>query len=351
MVKKIRYKRLLLLINLLYLFFVWMNPAWAFEPFKFAVISDPHLSVPGPNSPANEVKMFKNSMALLQSTIDAINQADRIDFVMVLGDLTKDAEPWNVDRFKEMMDELKMPWYVILGNHDISPVDTQATDLVAGVTRATMIWTFQGHGFNGPEPHWSLDPLPGIHLVGLDSTITGDWGGRLTNQGLNFLKQDLTQNTDKLTIIIIHHQLQNYTEAEQTGENDFDKFTLYNTEAVKAILKQHPQVIMTLSGHRHLSARYVKEDHIAYFTMPSTVTWPMRYVVFAVEPEKITYNTYDVPCDPKVREEAKQNLLAVDTKTWPRTQATPNTPVGNQALLDIISSEKTKAGMLKLFSF
>jgi 3',5'-cyclic AMP phosphodiesterase CpdA len=85
---------------------MWMNLALAFNSFKFGVIADPHLSVPGPHSPANGVKMFKNSMELLQSTVEALNQVGDIDFVVVLGDLTKDAEPWNVDRFKEIMDEL-----------------------------------------------------------------------------------------------------------------------------------------------------------------------------------------------------------------------------------------------------
>jgi Icc protein len=347
MMQEIPYKNILLLINLFFMIML-MNSALAFNAFKFAVIADPHLSVPGPHSPVNGVKMFKNSVELLQATVDAINQVGDIDFVVVLGDLTKDAEPWNVDRFKEVMDELNMPWYVILGNHDISPVDTQATDREPGVTRATIVSTFQGHGFNGTQPNWSLDPLPGIHLIGLDSILTGDWGGRINRHGLNFLKQDLTAHADKLTIVILHHQLQIYTPAEQTGENGFDKFVLYNANAVKAILKQHPQVIMTLSGHRHLSTRYLQEDHIAYFTMDSTVTWPMRYTIFAVDPKQITYNTYDVPCNPKVREEARQNTLAVDTKTFPRTQATPNTPQGNQQLLDTISSEETKSGKLSL---
>ena len=92
--------------------------------FKFAVIADPHMSVAGPNSPGNSTKMFKQSVELLQSAIKAINEEGGVDFVVALGDLTKDSEPWNVDRFKEVMAELNMPYYVVLGNHDVSPVDT-----------------------------------------------------------------------------------------------------------------------------------------------------------------------------------------------------------------------------------
>jgi 3',5'-cyclic AMP phosphodiesterase CpdA len=321
-----------------------ITPTQAFNAFQFAVIADPHLSVSSRHSPKNDAKMFKASVTLLQSTVGAINQAAHIDFVVVLGDLTKDAEPWNVNRFEEVMDELKVPWYVVLGNHDISPIDTQKTGKAAGVSRATMIWALQGHGFHGPEPYWSLDPLPGVHLVGLDSTLTGDWGGRVRQSGLDFLAKDLAAHSNKLTIVMLHHQLQAYTEAEKTGENNFNKFVLYNAEAVKTILRQHPQVVMTLSGHAHLSSRYLQADHITYFTLPSIVTWPLRYVVFTVDQQNIKYHTYEVPCSPQIRETAKQNILA----NWPRTRSTPRTPEGDQALLKLLSSEDTKKGLIKL---
>ncbi len=322
--------------------------AFAFSSFKFAAIADPHMSVASSLSPDNGVKMFKDSVKLLQATIEDINKHGDIDFTVALGDLTKDAEPWNVDRFKEVMDELKMPWYVVLGNHDISPIDTNKADRSPGVTRSNMIWTFQGHGYNGPGTHWGLDPLPNVHLVGLDSSITGDWGGRITQTGLDFLKKDLAVNPDKFTILLLHHQLTAYTEPEKTGENDFDKFVLDNADEVKSILKQNPQVAVTLSGHRHISTRYIKEDHAAMFTLPSTMTWPMRYVVFEVNRDKIAYKTYDVPCDPETWEEAKKYAMSVSTKQWPRTSLTPDTAEGNKRLTDEMLGVETMSGIIPL---
>lgn len=321
-----------------------------FAPFKFAVIADPHMSVASKDSPSNGTKMFKKSVELLESTIAEINKQDDVDFTVVLGDLTKDAEPWNVDRFKDVMDGLDAPYYVVLGNHDISPIDTNMKNRDPGVTRSTMIWTFQGHGFSGPGAHWSLDPVPNVHLIGLDSTFTGDWAGKLCKKGIEFLKNDLSKNSDKLTIVILHHQLKPYTEAETTGENDFHKFVLYNADEVRSILADNDQVVMTLSGHRHLSTRFIIENDVAYFTMPSTMTWPMRYAIFDVTPEEISYNTYDVPCSPELWEEAKQNALATKTTSWPRTSATPDTPEGNKLLEEIMLSENTKAGRITLQS-
>lgn len=319
-----------------------------FKPFKFAVIADPHMSVASEHSPSNGTKMFKSSVELLQATIKEINKEGDVDFTVVLGDLTKDAEPWNVDRFKDVMDELDAPYYVVLGNHDISPIDTGAKNRDPGVTRSTMIWTFQGHGYSGSNPHWSLDPVPNVHLVGLDSTFTGDWAGNLSKPGIDFLKKDLARNSDKLTIVILHHQLKPYTAAETTGENDFHKFVMYNSDEVRSILEDNDQVVMTLSGHRHLSTRFIQENGVAYFTMPSTMTWPMRYGIFDVSTKNISYNTYDVPCTPEIWAEAKNNALAAKTSNWPRTSETPNTPDGNRRLEDIMLSENTKSGVIEL---
>ena len=329
----------------LFILFGGFSTAFAASSFKFAVIADPHMSVAGQKSPKNGSKMFKESVQLLEATIKEINQTEGIDFVVALGDLTKDAEPWNVDRFKEVMDDLTAPYYVVLGNHDISPVDTNKAARSPGVTRATMIWTFQGHGYNGPKTHWSFDPLPNIHLIGLDSTRTGDWDGRITQEGLNFLERDLASNPNKLTIVLLHHQLTAYCNSAVSGENDFDKFVTRNAGDVLEVLRKHPQVVMTMSGHRHISTRYKKDNHIALFTCPSTMTWPMRYCVFEVDNEKISYNTYDVPCNLSILAEAKENMM--NDKWWHPKDEHPSTPEGNKKFEEFMLSSDTMSGEVK----
>ena len=117
----------------------------------------------------------------------------------------------------------------------------------------------------------------------------------MTKEGLNFLDKDLYANPGKFTVVILHHQLQAYTKGEINGDNDFDKFVAYNAEEVRKVLDNYPQVAMTLSGHRHLSTRYKVENDIAYFTCPSTMTFPMRYIVFNVSDKEISYQSKNVP--------------------------------------------------------
>ena len=322
------------------------SQAFAFSQFKYAVIADPHMSVSGPKSPANSSKMFKDSVSLLQSTVNSLNEIEDLDFAVVLGDLTKDSEPWNVDRFKEVMDGLRVPYYVVLGNHDISPVDTDKTNMSPGVTRSNMIWTFQGHGYQGPGTHWSLDPLPNIHLVGLDSSQTGDWAGRITSEGLRFLERDLASNPDKLTIVILHHQLAAYCQSSVCGENDFDKFVMQNADEVLDIIKQHPQVALTMSGHRHISTRYMKSGNTPLFTCPSTMTWPMRYGIFTINNDHIAYTTHDVQTNPEVVAEAKR--LIMEDAWWHPKGEHPMTEAGNKKFEDFMLSPSTMSGILPL---
>jgi 3',5'-cyclic AMP phosphodiesterase CpdA len=247
-----------------------------------------------------------------------------------------------------MMEELKAPYYVVLGNHDISPVDTYESGRSPGVTRSNMIWTFQGHGYDGPGTHWSTDPLPGIHLIGLDSTRTGDWDGRMSREGVRFLERELAANPDKMTIVMLHHQPTHYCNSALVDENDFDKFVLRNAQDVLKILRKNPQVIMTVSGHRHISTRYKKDAHLAIFTSPSTMTWPMRYIVFEVDNQKISYNTYDIDCSPEVWSEAKKNIM--DDKWWHPENEHPMTPPGNEKFVAFMLSEATKSDVIELNS-
>lgn len=69
----------------------------------------PHMSMASANSPQNGTKMFNSSIELLESTIAETNKQNDIDVAVILGDLTKDTEPWNVDRFKDVMATLNTP--------------------------------------------------------------------------------------------------------------------------------------------------------------------------------------------------------------------------------------------------
>src|SRR5688500_18413513 len=76
-------------------------------PFRFAFISDTHIG--SPDGKAEED---------LRRTVEDINKQTGIAFVVLTGDITELGTDDEIRRAKELLDLLKIPYYIIPGNHD-----------------------------------------------------------------------------------------------------------------------------------------------------------------------------------------------------------------------------------------
>src|SRR5512138_698026 len=83
---------------------VAVNP----DSFRFAVFGDPQVKHDNENS----LGRFKQDVAALG-----------IDFFCVLGDLTNDATPDEVDSIRLDLDRVGIPYYATIGNHDMFQAD------------------------------------------------------------------------------------------------------------------------------------------------------------------------------------------------------------------------------------
>jgi len=284
--------------------------AFAFERVKFAVISDPHLSLPAVNT-ENRVKMEDYSVELFREAIEVVNSIHDLDFVLLLGDLTKDAEPWNIDLLREMLEEVKFPVFAVLGNHEVSPIPVKGREpsvaSLVGSSKYTTVFALQGYGFNGPRTYWYAEPIPGLLLVGLDTTKIGSWGGKVSQAQLQWLEGVLRANRDKLTIVLGHHLLVPFREEESKPE--WKNFYLDNAEELIKLLEKHEQVSFYLCGHRHVSTVPVERNGIWYITHASTVTWPMSITLYTLTPEKLEYEVIRLRAKPEVWDLARKTLL------------------------------------------
>jgi predicted phosphodiesterase len=77
-----------------------------FFPFKFTIITDPHLQY---FSVEDSINRFNDSLSF-------INNLENSDFTLILGDFC-----WKDDLFKlkQMLDRLEKPYYCTLGNNDM----------------------------------------------------------------------------------------------------------------------------------------------------------------------------------------------------------------------------------------
>ena len=107
------------------------------EPWSFAMIADLHVGIDAPNkdfgAPGwDDNSNYSNSMnnkglQNLMTSVSKINESienenpNNIKFVAVLGDFTDSAELSELQAAKDALNQLKIPWLPIIGNHDIWP--------------------------------------------------------------------------------------------------------------------------------------------------------------------------------------------------------------------------------------
>jgi len=120
------------------------SPGFAFEKVKFAVISDPHISIPQQKGVVDGYKLGLKTQMLTENTVAEINKIPDLKFVLVAGDLTQDAEPWNIDELRKILDQLKVPYFVTLGNHDLSRVPHEKKDQPITLSKYTVAGAFIG---------------------------------------------------------------------------------------------------------------------------------------------------------------------------------------------------------------
>jgi glycerophosphoryl diester phosphodiesterase len=266
------------------------------DSVKFVVISDLHL---GLNETENTYKMFHYNDQILGDIIDDINSMGDVDFVIVPGDLTKDSEPYNHQRVLERLNGLNMPYYIVPGNHDVFKEGLPAENWP--IEKIVEYYPMPWHEGNS---WYSVDPVQGIHLVALDSSSnenhSADWGGVISQEQLDWLEQDLADNEEKTTIVVVHHALNQHESVSDP------LYYCDNAEAVKEIMKSH-DAKLAISGHIHITD-IAEEDGLYEVSCPATCSYPCAYTVCELSGSEFTVDVmwYD---NETVRDVAKQEFI------------------------------------------
>ncbi len=318
-----------------------------FNPVRFAVIADLHLDIDGENG----MKMSAESVECLRRTVIDLNAEDDLAFVLVLGDLLLDGELENARVVKKYLDKLNMPSYVICGNHDFVPPDPKKHR--AGFTYLTIdefVAFFRGHGYNKSGSRYYAKPIvPGLRLIGLDACLPDNpnhWGGILPDEQLQWLDKQLSEYTDEFNLIFMHHNFIRWSEDEQPGR-PMQNFCIDNDVEVKDLLSKHANAApVVISGHRHIGLRSKEENGVNYFVVPSLNSHPMRYSVFSLTPQSISWKTPMVTALETVHLEARNNLLKADF--WRGEQFKARDMVNDMAVLNFYEKPDRIFGNIKL---
>lgn len=275
---------------------------------RFGVLSDPHIDLDGVNS----WLLGEESLHCLAATVRALN-GEKLDFVLILGDLLHNGEQSDLLEAKKVLDTLVSPYFIVAGNHDFQIAGSSTmTNINRYISHNDFVAAFTGHGYNGSgRSYWAHTILPGLRLIGLDGCHvkeTRGYGGRLDKQQIQWLRHQLSTNTDDLHIIMLHHNLIRWGNDGLSQRGHW--FSLDNSEDVRAILESYSDAIaVVLSGHRHIGLRRSRFNGVDYMVIPSINSYPMRYALFQLDGDDLRWETYEVPVDRQLHLAAQRGLL------------------------------------------
>ena len=343
--------KLLSIAVVISLILLTVSPGFAFDKVRFAVISDPHISIPQQKGVVDGYKLGLKTQMLTESSVAEINKIPDLKFVLVSGDLTQDAEPWNIDELRKILDGLKVPYFVTLGNHDLSRVPHEKKDQPITLSKYTVAGAFIGRsgGMIPGMTYYSHEIAKDLVLITLDTSRAqvfvpeaglNDFGAKIDPGQMKWLENTLKANQKKTVIILTHHSAVPWCEGDKTNHNAWRWFWMDNAEEVRGLLKKYG-VKLVFSGHRHISTRYQKVDDIYHFVHPALSTYPMRYTIYEMTPKNLSWHVNDVPAPQEILDLARKNFLA---DKWWRGPDHPDTPEGNQKYLEFYESNWTMKG-------
>ncbi len=238
---------------------------------------------------------------------------------------------------------------VVAGNHDYRPVNQKyIREGFNYLTIEDFVQFFKGHGYTGRQRYYVRSLAPGLRLIGLDACLpeVDKWGGALPEDQLHWLDKELTEHADSLHLIFMHHNVIRWSADEAVG-GPKQFFCIDSEVEVRRLLAKHARTApVVLSGHRHVGLRHKEIDGVNYFVVPSLNSHPMRYAVFTLTPQGITWKTPLVGAAESVHLEARENLL--DNTWWRGKGVKERNPENDAAVLDFYENNGMILGSAKV---
>lgn len=225
--KKFLYKMLLSCM-----FVILSNQISFCKDFRFVQVTDLHLK-------DNAV-----SIETFNKIIDDINNTKNVSFVAFTGDNTDRADSNDYTKFLTMANRLNVPYYVVVGNHDVFKL--------GGFSKEDYVTLVRKYNKNQKTKKTSFVIKKGdivfIVLDGAREVIPSN-GGYYRDDTLAWLDKQLKKYHNKKVVMLQHFPMKlRHTERDA-----------FNNERYEELLKRHNNVIGIFAGHFHANEEYNKD--------------------------------------------------------------------------------------------
>lgn len=198
------------------------------HPFLLAQVTDLHIKAPG------QLCLGKvDTAAMLRACVRHILALEQSPHAVSLtGDLVDSGLPQEYAALRELLAPLKMPLYLMPGNHD---------------DRDALRAAFPEHAYLRQSQEfiqYAIDDYP-LRIVALDTLIPGKGSGELCDRRIEWLDRTLALAPERPTVVLMHHP------PFQTLITYMDQFPLRDRDALAAVIGRNPQVHAILCGHVH----------------------------------------------------------------------------------------------------
>lgn len=249
------------------------------QNFSFAVISDLHIEY---NSESSTKDLLK--------CIEGINSTDSLDFVIVSGDITENGDKLSLTKAKLLLDLIKIPYYIISGNHETKWSESGCTDFAKIFGYERFYFSHKNYHFFG----FSSGPI--IKM--------GD--GHIAKQDLNWLQNKLDSIPADQAIFPITH----YPLLPQDLDNWYDLVDIFQKNNIIAVLggHYHQNRLFDYNGVRGILNRSTlssKKDHGGYniYTVSDSLrikevltdSLVIEWLTLPLKPKKIETKNYQLP--------------------------------------------------------
>jgi len=168
-----------------------------------AHITDTHITTPG-----NLFYGVVDTAVCLTRAVAALNCLDPLpDLTVITGDLVDGGTPDEYAHLRSLLRPLRMPVFVIPGNHDAREPMRQAFVSDGYLPRQDFLnYVIEDHA---------------LRIVALDTLVPGKVGGALCEKRLHWFDSTLAAAPDKPTLVLMHHP-PFVTGVDQMDQHGFD---------------------------------------------------------------------------------------------------------------------------------
>lgn len=211
------------------------------SPTVLLQVTDPHL-----HAAADSKMRGVNTYDTLLAVLGHAQQDERWPpaAIVATGDLVQDESRGGYERFKSCFDELGLPIYCIPGNHD----DPELMHALL----AEQPFQVGGEAVLGA---WQL--------VLLSTFVRGEDAGAVGAEQLSALDSYLARNTERPTMICMHHQ------PVAMGSAWLDGVGLTDADEFLSVIERHGHVRAVVWGHVHQALDEQRGD-VRFLSTPST---------------------------------------------------------------------------------